>query len=90
MQLLGHLEVTRLLLDRGANPTIINNEGFTPLSLAANQGHLEIIKHLLENGVAAATSSEYRKKALDCATTKGHSEVLELLKMNFKSRPEQS
>lgn len=85
----GHIKVTRLRLDRVANPAIANNERFTPLSLEAEQGHLEISK-LLERGVHAAASSEHRNKALDCASANGHHEIFELLNIYFKSRSEES
>ena len=85
----GHLEVIRLLLDRGTPIASANNAGVTPLCLAACQGHLRIFKRLLERDVDAAMSSEQRNKALDDATAKGHLEVIELLNIHFKSRSEQ-
>jgi hypothetical protein len=49
----GHLEVIRLLLDRGANPN--TQDTFyksTPVVWAAQKGHPEIVKLLLDRGVA--------------------------------------
>ena len=44
----GHVEVTKVILERGANLAVANNDGVTPLSLAANKGHLNIVNLLLE------------------------------------------
>lgn len=50
----GHLELVRLLLSRGADPNLLEEEGeeggFGPLSRAVYSGHLEVAKLLLENG----------------------------------------
>ena len=42
----GHLDLTRKLVDRGAD---VNKTGWTPLHYAATNGHLEIMSLLLEN-----------------------------------------
>ena len=86
----GHLEVIRLLLDKGASLAISNNAGLTPLCLAANHGHLEVTKFLLERGIDdAALSSEHLNKVLEYATAGGNLEVIELLNIHSKSRLEQ-
>lgn len=47
----GHLEVVRLLLERGANLDWQDRAvGFTPLGWAANEGHESIVEALLEAG----------------------------------------
>ena len=45
----GHLEVTRLLLDRGGDPKAKNDDG-TPLHFSSDEGHLEVTRLLLERG----------------------------------------
>ncbi len=46
----GNLEIVRYLLDNGADMTIVNSGGCTPLHTAAEHGHFEIAKLLLERG----------------------------------------
>ena len=43
----GNIEITRLLLDRGARPNVAA-EGYAPLSLAEKHGHVEVVKLLKE------------------------------------------
>ncbi|KAI0509465.1 ankyrin repeat-containing domain protein [Xylaria bambusicola] len=45
----GHIEVIELLLNKGANLTVVNNAGLTPLNLASNNGHIDVL-NLLEKG----------------------------------------
>jgi ankyrin repeat protein len=47
----GRLEAARLLLDGGADPSIVGGDGFTPLMEAAGCGQLEVLRLLLEWGV---------------------------------------
>ena len=42
-----HLEVVKVLLDNGANISMTNADGRTPLESAASNGHLEVVKLLL-------------------------------------------
>ena len=44
----GHVEVTRLLIDAGADLEAANNNGDRPLHLAAGAGNLEVLKLLLQ------------------------------------------
>jgi ankyrin repeat protein len=48
----GRLEVARLLLEGGADPSRLDSEGNTPLMTAAGEGHLEVLRLLLERGAA--------------------------------------
>ena len=45
----GRVEIAKLLLQRGANPLVENENNFTPLHLAARVGHTEICSLLLKN-----------------------------------------
>jgi ankyrin repeat protein len=44
----NHIETVRALLAQGADPTIPNNKGMTPLYVAASLGHAAMTKLLLE------------------------------------------
>jgi ankyrin repeat protein len=46
----GRLEVARLLLDAGADPSLADSTGTTPLMNAAGDGHLEVLRLLLARG----------------------------------------
>jgi ankyrin repeat protein len=40
----------RKLLSSGADPNLLEGEGFTALTIAAKKGHIEIVRLLLEAG----------------------------------------
>ncbi|XP_062861971.1 ankyrin repeat domain-containing protein 50 [Trichomycterus rosablanca] len=44
----GLVDVSALLLCRGANPSLSDNQGQTPLTLAARQGHVGVLQVLLK------------------------------------------
>jgi peptidoglycan/LPS O-acetylase OafA/YrhL len=46
--LVGNVDVTRALIDAGANPNALGGDGRTPLHAAAFAGHLPIVELLLE------------------------------------------
>ena len=46
----GHIEVVKLLLDKGADISVAHADGWTPLNAAATRGHLEVVKLLLDKG----------------------------------------
>ena len=46
----GHVEIVKLLLERGANPNAKNNIGRTPLHYAAQEGCVDVVRVLLERG----------------------------------------
>lgn len=43
-------EFSKLLLEKGANPNIENDDGWTPLFRAVNSNKLDVVKLLLEHG----------------------------------------
>ena len=45
-----HLEITMLLVSKGADLNIQDNEGSTPLTIASYKGELEIVKLLISKG----------------------------------------
>ena len=47
----GHLDICRLLIDKGADIQAKSNGGWTPLHSAAGQGgHIEIVRLLCDRG----------------------------------------
>jgi hypothetical protein len=48
----GRPEAVRLLLDAGADPSLANGDGATPLIQAAGTGHPEVVRLLLARGAA--------------------------------------
>ncbi|HEX9242334.1 MAG TPA: ankyrin repeat domain-containing protein [Anaeromyxobacter sp.] len=58
-----------------------NEEGFTPLGLAAFFGHVEAVKVLLESGadVNRKEASRFQNTAVDAAVSGGHPDVVRVL-----------
>jgi ankyrin repeat protein len=49
----GHVEIVRLLLERGADPNKKDSfYGATPFNWAANEGHVQVVRLLIEKGAA--------------------------------------
>ena len=48
----GHLDVVRLLLDRGADPSLANSNGDTTLMMAARRDHVGVVRELAARGAA--------------------------------------
>jgi ankyrin repeat protein len=78
----GHIEIVRLLLERGADPNL-PEEGIAPhghaLYSAVANGHHEIAKLLLEHGAYANPEVESSADALSRAITKPDQQMVELL-----------
>jgi ankyrin repeat protein len=74
--------MVRLLLDRGADPTIVDSSQETPLSTAADKGHLEVVKMLIEDGRVHNDVNRadcHDETALMKAFSGGHCEIVRLL-----------
>lgn len=78
----GHLEIVRLLLERGADPNL-PEEGIAPQGLAlysaAANGHFEIAKLLLEHGAHPNAEVESSADTLSRVMMNGDQRLLELL-----------
>lgn len=79
----GSVLIIDLLVDRGANPSVINestDDAFTPLVLAVDGGHHEAVVRLLALGAdSLSTSGPNRYTALHIAVEKGIVAVAETL-----------
>lgn len=91
----GHIEIVRLLLERGADPNL-PEEGVAPdghaLHCAVVRGHIEIVRLLLKHGahpnVEVESSADTLSAALASAgySTKPNAEMVELLCSHGASR----
>jgi hypothetical protein len=63
----GHIEITRLLLENGAEVNAKSNSGCTPLHWAAIIGHVDILHLLVENGANLEAQSKSGWRALHWA-----------------------
>ena len=69
------LEAARVLLDGGADPSLLDSEGVTPLMVAAMGGHLEVLRLLLARGAAVdAADKGIRFTAFHYACFRNHAE----------------
>lgn len=44
----GHIDLAKILFEKGAELTIANKNGWTPLHRASSNGYLELVKILLD------------------------------------------
>ena len=56
----GHLDICRLLLDKGAQLEEVNKDGMTALHFAASQGSLEMVCLLCDRGADVESRSNWR------------------------------
>jgi ankyrin repeat protein len=72
---MGHVKVSRFLLERGADVTAQNEYGSTPLHLASLEGQVEVACMLIERGADLTALNEYGSTPLHLASERGHAEV---------------
>ncbi|KAM3871298.1 uncharacterized protein ankrd63 [Diretmus argenteus] len=75
---------TLLLLEKGADVNLQDENGRTSLSHACELGHLEVIKLLVQFSANPDVSDVWGNSALMYAAFSGHSQVLEFLVRAFK------
>jgi ankyrin repeat protein len=74
----GHVEMSRMLLEAGADVEAQSDDGWRPLHLPARQGHLEVVRVLVEDG-AALEAQVAEWTPLDIAAQYGGVEVVRTL-----------
>ena len=86
----GHLEVSRLLVDHGANVNATHQNHQTPLDLSARidtgSGHLGIVKLLLERGADIDTLNDEGETPYQLSLQRGHRRVENLLREHRADR----
>ena len=78
----GHTRVVDLLLERGADPTLVDGHGTTPLMAASLGGSVECVRRLLGHELARTTINAQDTDgvcALGYACKHGHSVIVVLL-----------
>ena len=75
----NYTEITRMLIDNGANVNVRQQAGATPLHAAAQNGNLELLILLLERGAETNVRMEGGKLPSDMAREKGFAEIAEIL-----------
>ena len=78
----GHTRVMDLLLERGADPTLVDGHGTTPLMAASLGGSVECVRRLLGHEVAKTTINAQDADgvcALGYACERGYSVIVVLL-----------
>ncbi len=76
---MGHLEMCRLLLSKGANARAIDPGGTTPLHRAAFQGHGQVLALLLQAGARVDATDGDGRTPLHLAVMQGQREIVRLL-----------
>ena len=75
----GHVEITRVLLEHGADSEARNEYGYSPLYKATESGHVELVQVLLEYG-ADANARGYRGcRPLYLASYSGYLAIMRML-----------
>jgi ankyrin repeat protein len=72
-------DITRMLIENGAQVNVKQQAGATPLHSAAQNGNLELLIMLLENGAETSVRMEGGKLPADLAREKGFDEISEIL-----------
>jgi ankyrin repeat protein len=73
------IEIVKLLLDRGADPNIQNEFGYTALIYSARNGIIENVKLLLDRGADPNIQNEFCETALMYSVIYGYTGIVKLL-----------
>ena len=74
-----NLEITRLLIENGADVDATQNGGFTPLHAASHNGQIKMIKLLIAAGANPRIKNNENKTPEDLAREEGHEEAVDYL-----------
>src|SRR5229473_3256243 len=71
----GKVDVARMLIERGADPTAQSKDGETALHLASRRGNADLARMLIERGADLTAQSKYGVTALHLASQSGNVDV---------------
>ena len=75
----GRLEVVGVIIGRGANPTVQDNYGETPLHSSSREEQLEVIGVLIEHGPDLTAKNKDRETPLHVASRERQQDVVGML-----------
>jgi ankyrin repeat protein len=78
----GNESMVKLLLESGADPTVQDDNGKTPLHEAADWGSKESVQMLIDFGGSVSVRDKDGYTPLHAAAKGGHSEIIEILSLN--------
>jgi hypothetical protein len=88
----GHLDICRLLIDKGADIEAKDREGWTPLHWVAHTGHIEIARLLCDQGADVKAQTNRGRRPLHRAAKYGHhsivKELIEVRNADISARDE--
>jgi ankyrin repeat protein len=81
----GHIDVSKLLIERGADVNALNGDKWSPLHLASRFGHLDVAKWLLVHGASPNSQTNDGSTPLHSAAYLGRFEIARIL-LEHKAR----
>ena len=78
----GHLEVSRVLVDHGANVDARQRTHWTPMHLSARNGHLGIVELLLKRSADIQALNNEGETPYHLSLAYGHREIADLLRQH--------
>ena len=75
----GHVKAARVLIEHGADVTVLAEDRVTPLHLASVVGRVEIARMLIERGADVTAQVEDGKTSLHAASMMGQVEIARML-----------
>jgi len=75
----GFTNLVKLMLEKGADPSVVDMMGFTPLQEATYFGHTDIVKLFLDRGAPVDTQDESGLTLLQYAASGAHTDLVQLL-----------
>ena len=74
----GQINITKLLLRRGANPHAATDNGNTALMFAAKNNHIEVCEKLIKEGVDMFHKNSIGQDAMSMAKNKGYDPLVQV------------
>jgi len=69
----------QFLVEHGADPTVQDKDGWTPLHLASQNGHIGVVQFHVEHGADPTAQDKDRWTPLHSASKNGHAEIVQFL-----------